>query len=313
MPDILDNLTRTADAPPALNATSDMPVQTTETTDAPAPPATEPAAEPAAEGETPPSVEPQPEAKPRKSARDHIAELTASRRAAEERERRALDANTALAEQMKAVLARLDRPAEPPAPPVETRPTRDTFVAPEEYDAALTEWAARRAVREATQEWERRQAETQRQSEEKRVADAQAQSMEEIVTTWNQRRAAALEKYPDFVEVAEGETPITLPMRDAILSDESGPDVAYWLGMHKTEAERISKLQPVQQIAAIGRIAAQLAAPVPTPPAPPPPINPLRGGTTPPTLSPDEDPGYMERRLSEERSRRTPMGVGRAN
>lgn len=134
-------------------------------------------------------------------------------------------------------------------------------------------------AREAQAEWSRQQEAARQAEAERQANEAQQRSQDEVVQSWNQKRTAAIEKYPDFAEVAEsGEVAITLPMRDALLALDDGTEIAYHLGKNPQEAERIAKLTPVRQVAEIGRIAAQLAAPPPAPPPPPPPINPLRGG-----------------------------------
>jgi hypothetical protein len=233
-PDILDNLTRVADAPPALSATSDVPTVETEAPPAPEPPpaeppATEQAAEPGrADGAGPEAeapAEPEtPPARPRKTVQERFSDLTRERNEARERERKAIDIVNGMSakfDKIDVLIEQLGRGLKPTetAPPVEARPTRDAFSAPDDYDAALVEWAGRKAARETMAEFETRRAEEQRQAEEKRTQDAQAQTFEQTVTAWNERRAAAMEKYPDFAEVAEGEVPITLPMRDAIIAD----------------------------------------------------------------------------------------------
>ena len=314
MPDILDNLTRVADAPPALNATTDMPAiappdlvlePTIET------PAEQPSETPPAPAETPPH----PDARERRELR--FSELTRQRDAERERAAKAIDAVTTLTEQNKALIERIDQiiaPKPDAAAQPEPRPTRDAFDAPEAYDDALIAWSARSAAREAAHvaqaEWEKR-AEAQRQADAARQAQAsQEATAQKIFDDWNQRREAAIEKYPDFEAVAETHPNMTMAMRDALWTAEDGPEVAYYLGQHQDEAAAITKMHPVQQVIAIARIGAKLSAPPPQPPPPPPPINPLRGGNSSPALSPDEDPGYMDRRLAELRAARTPGNIG---
>lgn len=279
MPDILDNLTRAGDVPPALNATSDMPA----IDQPPALPAEQPAEQP--HEQPPPEPAPHPDARERREQR--FAELTRQRDAERERANKAIDGLTALTEQNKALIERFDKLLVPPpaAPVVEARPQREAFDTPDEYDEALISFSARRAAREAQIEWERRQQEREGAAQERQRAEQAArtqaeqhQAEQQIFADWSTRREAAIEKYPDFEQVAEQHPNVTLPMRDALWLAEDGPEIAYYLGKHQDEAAAIMRLHPVQQVAAIARLGAKLAAPPPAPVPPPPPINPLRGG-----------------------------------
>jgi hypothetical protein len=50
-------------------------------------------------------------------------------------------------------------------------------------------------------------------------------------------------------------------MREAIISSEDGPAVAYHLASNPDEARRIAALDPVSQIRALGRLEAKLSTP----------------------------------------------------
>lgn len=322
MPDILDNLTRAGRPVPAPNAISDMPViDVAGSQPAPDPqpaPPIQPEAAPDAPDPTP-ELAPEPESKPKQTINERLSDYARARREAEARERKAYENLTAAMEQNKQLIERIDRmlaPAQvPAAPAVETRPTRDQFDSPDEYDAAMYRYAAREGARLATEEWEKKQAEQRQADEAKRIQQAEWQTKQQQILDWQTRRAAAVEKYPDFAEVAEADgVSVTSDMASAMMAIDEGPEVAYHLGKNPSEAAAIAKLSPVQQVAAIGRLAARLNAPPPpvTPPPTPPPINPLRTGNGATELSPDEDPNYMEKRLQQLRSQRVPGNIGMA-
>lgn len=188
------------------------------------------------------------------------------------------------------------------------RPVREKFDTPDKYDDALIEWSARMATRTAEAELAKtrtKEIEAQRAQETKREND-------KLVADWNERKTAFMKEHPDFEEVAESEdVKITLAMSHAILNDESGPALAYFLGENHDEADRISKLSPARQATELGRIAARLTAkPVSTPK--PAPIKPLGSRATAATPAWDAQ-SYSEKRLAEERAKRVPFIGARPN
>lgn len=103
--------------------------------------------------------------------------------------------------------------------------------------------------------WELKQHEskTQQRTADQRVAD-----------DWATRVAEAKEKYPDYAEVAfNKELPLTPVMANAILKHKLGTDIAYELGKNPDEAERIAKLDAMEQVMEIGAIASRIAAKAP--------------------------------------------------
>lgn len=106
----------------------------------------------------------------------------------------------------------------------------------------------------------------------------------ELQGGFEKRVAAVREKHADFDEVAfSNDHQVSETMRDAILNTQDGAEIAYWLGQHHEESNRIARLSPNHQILELGRISARLAAPKPAPPprpasAAPTPITPVRAG-----------------------------------
>jgi hypothetical protein len=199
------------------------------------------------------------------------AEITKERnrrREAETQRQAALDAQAAsdkrLADALEALKAR-ETPPEPEKPTVtETpRPTRADFDTPEAYDAAVDTWAAVRAdaaAKKAQADLEAK-AEADRAAAEKAANETRIQAeVAELGKSWQVQKTAAIEKYPDYVEVAENpDVRIDVPMAHTAIQAENGADILYHLGKNPEEAARIAGLTPARQIFEIGRLSATLA------------------------------------------------------
>lgn len=121
-----------------------------------------------------------------------------------------------------------------PAAPV----TPEQFTSTDEYVDALATQRAQELV--AQREQQRQQT--------------------EVLDTFHEKEEEARGKYDDFDQVAYNPNlPITQVMAQAIQASDVGPDVAYHLGANPKEAERISKLSPLQQAKEIGKLEAKLA------------------------------------------------------
>jgi hypothetical protein len=178
------------------------------------------------------------------------------------------------------------RPAEAPG-----KPRPEDFDTYEAYTEALTDWKL-----------EQRERERARQDAERRVFES-----------WMERIDAARKAHPDFDEVVDSDTPVSAAMQQAILESDQGAEIAYWLGKHPEEAERISKLPPIAAIREIGRIEALLSSkkePSPKPKATitraPKPVTPVSGGKA--SLTGDiYDPALAEDYTAWERARRAEL------
>lgn len=162
-------------------------------------------------------------------------------------------------------------PQQPAEPEAISKPKPDQFATTEEYVEALAAFKAEEIFRTKTQE-----SESQRREAELR------QRHQSVVTSYQERVEQAMEKYPDFEDVAYSpDVPITNAMAATIQESEKGPDIAYFLGKNPAEAQRIAKLSPFLQAKELGKLEAKLEsapAPVRTSNAPPP-INPIRNAT----------------------------------
>lgn len=276
---------------PALSATSDMPVpieaapvETTETTEAKETPPEEKAAETTAdeakeEGKdtTPPWMK---------------REITIERNKRREAEQRANEAAAQLNQALRALESASVRNA---TKSDDTRPAREAFDDPTEYDDALIAWSSRRAS-----------AVTLAETEARRAQESIQRQQETIQAEWKGRLEKALVDMPDYAEVAErDDLSISMPMAQAIITAPNGPQIAYHLGKNPEEAARIASLPPPQAVFEMGLLAASLKPPKPgvsQAPKPPKPIG-SRADASP--KGPDEESmeEYAARRKKELRGR----------
>lgn len=142
-------------------------------------------------------------------------------------------------------------------PPIQ-QSVPDRWEDPEGYD----QWLIEQATVRATQQFEQRQA------------------MHNVHRSYEERANAVRQSRPDYDAVVNDPTlPITPLMADVIRESETGPEVAYYLGTNRNEAERIARLAPHLQAAALGRIEASISKPqqAQSRTAPPPPPRTVSG------------------------------------
>lgn len=201
-----------------------------------------------------------------------IDEVTKQRREAERRAQKLEEMLGEVIGQIKAGTPPVEPPTEPPLSefvPTRPRPTREQFEFDEDrYIDAVADWKYEQ--REAKANHERRQAQQQ-------------QTQVQIQKAVEERRVKTLQegaqKYPDFDEVVRSlPAAIMNPeMALCVLQTKTPADIAYHLGKNPDEAERISRLAPIEKAIALGELqAAILANQKKTTSAPPPP-NPIGG------------------------------------
>lgn len=184
-------------------------------------------------------------------------------------------------------------------PQAEGEPRLEQFDDIGKYAEALKEHARKQAVKEHETQ--------QRQS-------AQQQMTQRLATDWEAKVSSAEEKYDDF-EAVVGDMKPTNPLTTAIMREENGTDIAYYLGKNLKEAERIGSLDPIAQILAVGRLAAKLSLEPPATKQPskaPAPITPITGKAAVASKehSPDDDfETFLKKRLQEKN--RSPKTLGR--
>ena len=120
-----------------------------------------------------------------------------------------------------------------------------------------------------------------------------SRSVQEIDTKYQDAVDAAIEKYPDFIQVAHTHPYMSQDMAAVIKASDNSVEMAYFLGSNLKEAERIFRLPPMLQIKELGKLEARLEAAPPevkkTTSAPPP-IKPVVAGGTPPVQYDTTDP-----------------------
>ena len=264
---------------PALSSTNDMPkietkpdVVVPEKADAPAEELEEPA--PSEQPEVPAASD---EPKKAKGVQKRIDELVTQR---EDNRRRAEAAEARLDKALQALERSTGSPAKETKQEIEkqdpepVKPLKSNFTDPDLYDNAVEEfvtqkasWIARREVNATLAEERRKAVELQTQEQQKKT-----------LAGFTERLTKAKEKYADFSEVAERpDVNVSQVMVNAIVTDEMGPDIQYYLGKHPDEATRITSLPAELQLMELGSIKASLkqpavAKPVSQAPAPGKPI-----------------------------------------
>lgn len=324
---------------PALSATSDMPVIETKPDSQAKPeakveakPDTKPVAvEPKAKefevaapvegktsaesapAETPeddPAANAEPVSKPAKGVQKRIDELVRQREEEKAEKLRLLS-----------MLEGLQKP-KPEQPVVEEdlgpqRPSRDAFTDTNAYEAALNEYADAKASWSARREVKAVLAEEKRNVEQRQIAEGQRLARE----AYSKRVEKVTEEFPDYKAVAENpDVHVSIPVAHVIMHSEHGPKIAYHLGKNREEAQRISLLNPADQLVEIGLLVARLSAPAakaevapaqqpkPAVSAAPKPIKPLNAIPETPSKSPQDESmeEYTARRKSEMAAERRP-------
>ena len=270
-------LSATQDLPPII-APKEVPSEKDASPPEPAPAGAEPPAPPASSSEPEKKDETPPWMK---------AELTKERNRRRQAERLAGERDQQLAtalEALKSVQPKAEPKTEPDTPrPI--RPRREGFDSPvayetalDEYEVRLADWAAGVTAKQVSAKTRREIEETQRKDREEAQKKHQGQVAQAIRERWEQGIERATEKYPDWEDVARADdVQITEPMAATLMQIENGPEVAYYLGKHKTEAARIAQMGTAAQAVELGRIVEKMNAPAkPEVSRAPPPIKPLR-------------------------------------
>lgn len=181
----------------------------------------------------------------------------------------------------------------PKAPPQEGAPRLEQFDDIEKYAEAKAEWAKAQALKDY---------------EAKQKTASQQEQHKKILTAWEEKAEAAGAKYDDFDEIV-GELQPNNPLVMAIMREENGADVAYFLGKNPKEASKLMGLDPIDQILSVGRLAAKIASEPPVAKQPskaPPPIEPVSAKAAAPTdeISDDDDMRTFIRKREKQLGRR---------
>ena len=147
---------------------------------------------------------------------------------------------------------------------VQGAPKMEDFTDVQEYAKAYAQFEKKNAI----DEYEKKQRDTVQQASQKKLTD-----------DWEAKVTKAVAKYDDYDEKV-GDLKPTQPWSIALMQADNGEEIAYYLGSHPKEAQRIISLDPYSQIREIGKLELKLSqAPEPPkkPSKAPPPIAPVTG------------------------------------
>jgi len=198
--------------------------------------------------------EPEKEAKPEKElpkgVQKRINEMTRKQREAERR------AEAAEAELARIRSQKVEKTEETEAAekkiPAKPEPKVDDYSDYDQYMKALARWEAEQM---AEQMADKKIKEFKAEQEHQRMAEEAAR--QDVVV--EEKMNVGREKYEDFDEVAlSADVPYNDATELAVLSLPNSADVAYYLGQHLDEAQRITKLKPIDAVLEIGQISERL-------------------------------------------------------
>lgn len=125
----------------------------------------------------------------------------------------------------------------------------------------------------------------------------QRRSQVSATEAWQARCETYRASAPDFDIVTRNPSlPVSSTMASAIMAEELGPAIFHHLGKNPTEAARIARLSPAQQVAAVGKIAGRLEAAPKAPVGKAPPAKQQSRAPDPPT--PNRPGGAVEVNLA---------------
>lgn len=124
----------------------------------------------------------------------------------------------------------------------------------------LADFQTLEAYQEALTDWKMDQREQARQQQE--AAQKAQQAAEQLQKDWANREKAARAAHADYDDIIDSvrapEGPGVLAGRQAMLEDEYGAEILYYLGTHPAELKRIAALSPVGAVKEIGKLSAIL-------------------------------------------------------
>jgi hypothetical protein len=164
---------------------------------------------------------------------------------------RRIDRLTRENEELKRQLAGAQAPPKPQDKPSEPaaagEPKLENFPTLEAYQKALTKWVIAEDARD------------RKEAEAKAATDAAIRKEQE---TWQSKEKAARKAHSDYDDLIDTVTipagPGVLAARQAMLEDENGAEMLYFLARHPAELERIAGLTPASAVLAIGKLSATL-------------------------------------------------------
>jgi hypothetical protein len=125
------------------------------------------------------------------------------------------------------------------------RPVRTAFASQEEYEDALLAWGTERAISEKAA---------------KEAEQSEKQQLEETWTSYKANVEAFKEEHDDWDEVVNQDIPMHTGVQLAIMEQENGAEVVYYLGTHPEYAKKLAEMKPLSAVMEVGRLSAKLTA-----------------------------------------------------
>ena len=134
--------------------------------------------------------------------------------------------------------------------PATGKPKEDDFDNYADFMEALSDWKVQGTIAAERKKWEAEKTEE--------TANAEAEKQQQLI---DGKLGEGRKKYDDFDKVAMDDVPYSQAMVDVVTDSDDFVEVAYYLGQHLDEADRISRLSPLAAAREIGKIEAQLSIP----------------------------------------------------
>jgi hypothetical protein len=134
---------------------------------------------------------------------------------------------------------------EEPKPVENPRPKRADFTTDEEYEDALVAWGTAKAIADQA------------------AKDAQKEENERLGQNLQNYRAQVeefKEEHDDWDEVVNQDIPMHVGVQLAIMEQENGAEVVYYLGRHPEYAKKLAEMTPLSAVMEVGRLSARLTA-----------------------------------------------------
>lgn len=123
------------------------------------------------------------------------------------------------------------------------RPLRANFNSNEEYEDALLAWGTKKVLSERAME------------------DAASQQRAQLEQNWNDYRDRVenfRDAHEDWDDVVNQDLPMHVETQLAIMEQENGPDVIYYLGKHPRFAQELAEMSPLSAVMEVGRLSTRL-------------------------------------------------------
>jgi len=217
-------------------------------------------AQPAAAGEgaapaTEPTTETAPDSEPDDNQEPGEEEADEPKRRLDSRQRKiAAQAREIdeLRQQLQQKQPKAEATGQKPAAPADGKPKLEDFETLEAYQEALTDWKL------DDRERKRQAAESEREARE---------THEKVQAAWSKQVKAAAKVHEDYEDVIDTvkapEGPGVAAARQAMLEDDNGAEILYYLAKHPADMKRIAALSPVSAVREIGKLSASFTTPAP--------------------------------------------------